>query len=1051
VAANGVGVTNGLAYVNLHCVPTLDFVYEIFSQTNLPASSWNIETEVFPPDTNQNVTAFTVPGWGRTNLFLWARDWTGVTSGGNQTPEWWFWKYFGTVNLSDANLDSQGNTLLSDYTNGFDPNVIQFTMSATNSTVNQSTVAVQVNVLAGVPSYYAALVNDANPADANWQAYMGTNITVNLGSTDGVYSVSVGLRGLPPSAQQTWQTGQLTRDTVAPTVVITSPDVNITAQPTIQLAGYTTKPLSAVSYDVSNALGVVSNQTGSVTLQYLDPVSGDFTTNWIQCYDIDLTNGVNTITLRVTDWAGNITTTNVNITLDYSTATNPVVQVVWPQDGDVICASNFTCRGTLDDPTATVTAQITDTNGNISGADGLVERNGNFWLENLPLNGGNNALMLVVSNAAGLMTTISMDLSQGTQTLAMNPVPLAQLWQPSLNVTGVVSDAGSAVWVNGIQGVNNGDGTWYALNVPVTPGGVACFDLEAYPSLSQSYQKQELNSQAQSSQNPFLNNTNNDKPSQIVVTSYKNDWTNSFVPTSPNGSGPHPNITANTPHSEHYHLLWQEDIGTTAYDAVTGAYGTCTTNFNWPADEDILNVRNPSQNGTMTDTCSSNLVQVGPPTITPESCQVATNWVDSKGTNTYTRQAQAMLTLLTGGKGQSHRLSLFQISGSVLAVTNIMGAQTGYPLPPNQFVMGALGSLGADSNLWCALKDNNSNNITPKVSRMLNPNYYTFTASQQKYPLTITASTNGTAIDLSITKPEFCVGQEVTFALSGLPNDGSVMATNFQWTLSGNSFNALSNAVPGLLFPICSAVPYVNTNLLKSNTATAWWFSGGTNPPNTYSATANCALRFTNGNSSYKILVGRPFSMYRPQAKIITTTGTVSVNSSWGDLRLAFGVTNIPGIVFSNSTTISSGAVYWLQVINSLSATRKRPSEQFYERAFATGLDNQAPYGSDPTNNPNRTTDSPNAALTSDFLEYNILDGNFTMWLLFTPNGNSSHAVPLRAVNWNWAGSATNSASGWAIESGPVTNSVNPTDFDTQIYPYWTTTVTNNLIPFEYP
>ena len=48
-------------------------------------------------------------------FFVWARDWTGVTSGGNQTPEWWFWKDFGTVDLSDTNPDSGGiNTLGSD-------------------------------------------------------------------------------------------------------------------------------------------------------------------------------------------------------------------------------------------------------------------------------------------------------------------------------------------------------------------------------------------------------------------------------------------------------------------------------------------------------------------------------------------------------------------------------------------------------------------------------------------------------------------------------------------------------------------------------------------------------------------------------------------------------------------------------------------------------------------------------------------------------------------------------------------------------------------------
>ena len=62
-----------------------------------------------------------------------------------------------------------------------------------------------------------------------------------------------------------------------------------------------------------------------------------------------------------------------------------------------------------------------------------------------------------------------------------------------------------------------------------------------------------------------------------------------------------------------------------------------------------------------------------------------------------------------------------------------MGAQTGYSLPPNQFTMGALGSLGADSSLWCVLQDNATKDITPKATGKLNPDYYTFTANQQKY------------------------------------------------------------------------------------------------------------------------------------------------------------------------------------------------------------------------------------------------------------------------------------------------------------------------------
>jgi hypothetical protein len=112
-------VANGLAYLNLN--NATDLVYEILSKTDLTLANWNIEGELFP-GINTNTLPFTVQESGRTNLFIWAQDWTGITENGNTTPDWWFWKYFGTVELSDTNLDAGGiHTLLYDYTNGIVP------------------------------------------------------------------------------------------------------------------------------------------------------------------------------------------------------------------------------------------------------------------------------------------------------------------------------------------------------------------------------------------------------------------------------------------------------------------------------------------------------------------------------------------------------------------------------------------------------------------------------------------------------------------------------------------------------------------------------------------------------------------------------------------------------------------------------------------------------------------------------------------------------------------------------------------------------------------
>ena len=135
----------------------------------------------------------------------------------------------------------------------------------------------------------------------------------------------------------------------------------------------------------------------------------------------------------------------------------------------------------MSDPTVTISATITDTNGDTNVVTGLVERNGKFWVENLPLNSGINALTLTVTDVVGNTSVTNISVVQSALVLTMNPVtPDTQLWQPTVNLTGTISDASQAVWVNGVKGHNNGYGTWSATNVPTTAGGTASFTITAY-------------------------------------------------------------------------------------------------------------------------------------------------------------------------------------------------------------------------------------------------------------------------------------------------------------------------------------------------------------------------------------------------------------------------------------------------------------------------------------------------------------------------------------------------------------------------------------------
>ncbi|MCW5551575.1 MAG: hypothetical protein KIS67_05335 [Verrucomicrobiae bacterium] len=177
-----------------------------------------------------------------------------------------------------------------------------------------------------------------------------TNITAVIGTNEGWHEVWVGLRGRLATSQQTWTGTRIKLDRTPPLLVLTNLATGTVSQPMIQLQGYSAESLMAITYDITNAAGLITNDLVVVLDRYYDTNVCEFTTNVFQAFDIRLTNGLNIITLRATDLAGNVTTTNFSFTLDYSSDTNaPVVAIYWPEDGAHICGSNFTWRGWVDD------------------------------------------------------------------------------------------------------------------------------------------------------------------------------------------------------------------------------------------------------------------------------------------------------------------------------------------------------------------------------------------------------------------------------------------------------------------------------------------------------------------------------------------------------------------------------------------------------------------------------------------------------------------------------------------------------------------------------
>jgi hypothetical protein len=64
------------------------------------------------------------------------------------------------------------------------------------------------------------------------------------------------------------------------------------------------------------------------------------------------------ITLRVADLAGNVTTTNFTVTLDFSTdAEAPTLELRWPTNDMHLSGDSFYIRGRINDETASLAAE----------------------------------------------------------------------------------------------------------------------------------------------------------------------------------------------------------------------------------------------------------------------------------------------------------------------------------------------------------------------------------------------------------------------------------------------------------------------------------------------------------------------------------------------------------------------------------------------------------------------------------------------------------------------------------------------------------------------
>jgi len=974
---------------------------------------------------------------------------------GNTIPDHWEVTFLGGLMPASTDYDGDGVPLLTEWQNGIDPNKIRFRALFDNLRVNAAAPAA-LTVLGGVPSQVAVLRDSTNFAAATWTAYSPT-VPVDLGSSEGPHDVWIGLKGRASASRATWVGFRLLRDTAAPAVFITSPSNSTVSQPVLQLQGYSTEPLASVRYDLANDAGTLTNLEGYVTGQWFATNLLAFTTNWFECLDVPLTNGVNTITLHATDLAGNVSTTVTNYTLDYSGVTNPpALTLYWPQDGAQVSGSSFTLRGLLDDPTATVTAQITDTNGLTSEASGLVERNGLLWVERLPLAPGTNTLVLTMNNAAGLTNVMSLAVVQSDVTITIDDLSSTDLNPPFISVSGSFSAGGYAVWVNGVQATVSGDGTWGVDQVPVNQGGTAVIQARAIPNGApfsgggggtnctladpgnpSSPQAREVEADA-------------DKPPVVVQVHYDKSLVDDFE-TSDGVYGETWTESVcwelNEPGSGFESLCWGEaDDQYYGWNlALWDADGAGIECGDLQRGANICGIRGEGvcANCVAGTTWPGEFCEVSPSREVCDGSQVI-------GRDARQRSAHTVYVLRTNGKQVAPRNSLLQLTATARGVGDYFWPEMdyedpdGYEIAPTDIRLGGLGPLGNDGRLFKALPGGKTLIVTPRV--LGNP-YYTMTQpSATRHKLRLWASTAMLEPGRVVSDAKFCVGQFIPFlatwaqppAYAGAPP--GVRSSSYDWVMSAKYVNRQ--------FPSNSAgcVTYdVDPSVLTQAMPTAWYVSGGDKNVRL------CLEMFFNNGQSAKLTEWGKFKVFRPSVVMVNPAFHGPPTNIWltpwnhlcfGAIGLGNHQTNnmsykvqvlsphFPGEAeITQICTIDATALPPINISNELDNSNPYPNTWVFV------LTNSVNPFNGQLNNIIWLDDAPNNGWVSSF----HMNASFVDYVMFNPRLSGSIFVPLGKLTWSTSFGASSPSTN--ISPNSVTGPTGPDS--SSDWPVWTHVFSN--------
>ena len=844
----------------------------------------------------------------------------------------WEWKHFGGFDQTGASdYDSDGSSNLAEQSAGTDPNSISFKANIGNGNTRWLNPAATITVLGGVPSELAVLVDGTNFDNPVWQPFT-TAPVIALPNADGEHWVWVALRGR--ENETAWQGFGVTLDRVPPVVVITSPTNSSIAKKIVQVHGHSTDALSGVNCVVSNDAGVRTNRFSFVT--HRD--AGAVPTNHFQCFDVRLTNGVNILAVQVSDPAGNMTTTNLSVTFDAATATNPPsLLLLWPQNGARLSGYSFTMRARVNDETAGVVASVTGTNGVTQEYFGQVERNGAVWIQNMPLTLGTNQVAVTATDTLGNSFTTNIVVIRSGVVVTIDELAEWQLNQPRVTLTGTVSDSSYSVWVNGIQASVTGGGVWTALNVPVPPGGMAAFTVTAIPpggsttpgggssgdpsdpNPSDPGSVQASNQQETGSWVKMLNKTWNrtdswdsDLDDYIYMRTGKSTFNESTTWEWSEAGGGY-GITVGAISYPEWLAAWFPDSWTIKYWISPTGVERCEITTDWQGNISV----------------STNLGGFWSGWIFYARDEVPSKgkWglresfsEDSGGILSYTKHkenwsASTDQELSTGGMGGVERESVIRITAAKAVKLPNGDFES---VPPPQVSVTGFGNLNTNATVDRPKPDNSKGGIDLDASAdayILKP-----ISNTGKYRLAIMR--NGMDVTGKTTKA--IVGEAVSLTASIVGGDSSALTNaTWLWTVPGMYFvNYVANTNEGKLY----------TDLIRTNQSIGlYWADGG-------AKSVSCEVKSETFGS---VTASTTVAVAKPNAHIIASTLTngVMIDNYWNDVTaLHLSITNRNGFYAFYVGHNIPGVYEWLQTGTVLNRLKETASGK-WARASGYGLD----------------------------------------------------------------------------------------------------------------